>query len=58
MSVTALEIRTRRPFAQGVAFGEVGPYEQLEGTVHLAFDPNHPANGVITDLELAPPRNR
>ena len=33
MAVTALEIKTRSPFAQGTAFGDVGPYEQLDGTV-------------------------
>src|SRR5215470_15241113 len=29
MAVTALEIKTRSPFAQGTAFGDVGAYEQL-----------------------------
>ena len=54
MAVTALVIKTRRPFAQGIAFGEVGPYEQLDGTVHFTVDPNHPRNAGITDLKLAP----
>jgi hypothetical protein len=54
MAVTALEIKTRSPFAQGIAFGDVGPYQQLEGVVHFAVDPEHPRNASITDLKLAP----
>jgi Alpha/beta hydrolase domain len=54
MAVTKLLITSRRPFAQGKAFGNVGPYEQLDGTVYFAVDPNHPANSLITDLTLAP----
>ena len=54
MAVTKLEIKSRQPFAQGQSFGQVGAYEQLDGTVHFAVDPNHPANGPITDIKLAP----
>jgi Alpha/beta hydrolase domain len=54
MAVTALTIKTRSPFAEGTAFGDVGPYQQLDGTVHFAVDPNHPCNASITDLTLAP----
>jgi len=54
MAVTALLITSRRPFAEGKAFGQVGPYEQLDGTVYFAVDPSHPANRLITDLKLAP----
>ncbi len=54
MAVTKLLITSRRPFAQEKAFGHVGPYEQLDGTVYFAVDPGHPANQVITDLKLAP----
>jgi hypothetical protein len=54
MAVTALLITSRRPFAEGKAFGQVGPYEQLDGTVYFAVDPDHPANRLITDLKLAP----
>ena len=53
MAVTTMLITSRRPFAQEKAFGNVGPYEQLDGTVYFAVDPNHPANSVITDLQLA-----
>src|ERR671922_2121680 len=54
MAVTKLLITSRRPFAQEKAFGQVGPYEQLDGTVYFAVDPTHPANQLITDLKLAP----
>jgi hypothetical protein len=54
MAVTRLEIKSRQPFAQGKSFGEVGTYEQLDGSVHFAVDPDHPANSTITDLKAAP----
>src|SRR4249920_1927121 len=54
MAVIALEIKTRSPFAQGTVFGDTGPYEQLDGTVYFAVDPDHPRNAGITDLKLAP----
>ena len=54
MAVKSLEIKSRVPLAGGVSFGEAGPYDQLDGAVHFAVDPEHPANGLITDLELAP----
>ena len=54
MAVTTLLITSRRPFAEEKAFGQVGPYEQLDGTVSFAVDPTHPANQLITDLKLAP----
>jgi hypothetical protein len=50
MAVTALEIKTGSLFASGKAFGDVGAYQQLEGTVHFAVDPHHPGNAGITDL--------
>jgi alpha/beta hydrolase family protein len=54
MAVTKMLITSRRPFAEEKAFGQVGPYEQLDGTVYFAVDPTHPANQLITDLKLAP----
>src|SRR5437773_6853267 len=54
MAVTALEIKTCSPFAQGQTFGDAGPYQQLDGTVHFAVDPHHPSNAGITDLRRAP----
>lgn len=54
MAVTSLNIKTWRPFADGIIFGEIGAYQQLEGTVHVAVDPYHPHNADIADLERAP----
>ena len=54
MAVTRLEVHSIRPFAGGAMFGDTGPYRQIDGIVHLAVDPNHPANEVITDIKLAP----
>jgi Alpha/beta hydrolase domain len=53
VSVTRVEIRSRRPFAEGRAFGEVGAYERLDGTIHFAVDPTLAANRAIVDLERA-----
>ena len=53
MPVTKLEVKNRQLFAQGEKFGQFGSYELLDGTVHFAVDPDHPDNGLITDLKLA-----
>ncbi|NLE57548.1 MAG: hypothetical protein GX616_04255 [Planctomycetes bacterium] len=52
--VTRLEIQRREPFAAGHAFGDVGAYETLTGSLYLEVDPSHPANVRIVDLKLAP----
>ncbi len=54
MALTKFEIRTRKPFADGETFGDVGRYEQIDGLAHFAVDPNHPDNAVIADIGLAP----
>ena len=54
MPVTKIEIKSQKAFADSRSFGDVGAYEQLDGTVHFAVDPNHSANETIADLELAP----
>ena len=54
MAVNRLEVHSIRPFAGGAVFGDTGPYRQIDGIVHLAVDPDHPANEVITDIKLAP----
>ena len=54
MAVTYLDIKERQPYAEGILFGDVGKFEQLDGIAHFAVDPSDPANGQITDLELAP----
>jgi len=52
--VVTLDVTHRSPFMEDRPFGDVGPYQWLEGTVYFVVDPLHPCNTVITDLELAP----
>ena len=54
MPVTKMEIKSKTPSADGNVFGDTGAYEQLDGIVHFAVDPNHRANETIADLGLAP----
>src|SRR5262245_60934511 len=54
MPVTRFEIALRRPLADGRAFGDAGPYEELRGRIQLAVDPANAANRAVTDLALAP----
>lgn len=42
------------PFAKGMSFGNVGPYETLSGRLHFAVDPDALAYQDIVDLEHAP----
>jgi hypothetical protein len=53
MAVVRLEIKTRQPLADGREFGDVGSYQQLDGTAHFAVDPAHRLNGAVTDINLA-----
>lgn len=48
------EVRRRGPYAGGVAFGDLGPFEIAEGRVHYAVDPDDSRNAPIVDLALAP----
>ena len=54
MAVGKLEITSRIPFANGESFGNVGAYEQIDGTVYFTVDPVNPVNEAVTDLRLAP----
>ncbi len=54
MAVTSIDIKERRPYADGMVFGDIGEFVQLDGIVHFAVDPSDPSNAQITDLELAP----
>ena len=49
-----LDIETREAFAEGAGFGEVGPYEKLEGWVHFAVDPEAAENAMVVDIQKAP----
>jgi hypothetical protein len=50
----SLEVLSREPFADGMSFGETGPYEKIVAVAHFAVDPSHKRNQVIVDLPLAP----
>jgi len=53
--VTKLVItRTESPTFQGMAFGQVGPYEKLVGRATGEVDPRDPGNALIADIALAP----
>ena len=43
----------RKDFADGMSFGEVGPYERLLGKVEFALDPSDPRVAYVVDLDLA-----
>lgn len=53
-SQVRLNITMREPFADGMEFGDAGPYERIAGQVDFAIDPDDPANESIVDLKLAP----
>lgn len=54
MPAVGFDIKLRRRLADGQAFGDIGPYEELKGRLRFAIDPGHAANRGITDVELAP----
>ncbi len=53
-NLVQLEIRDRRPFADGERFGAVGAYERIAGRAHYRVDPLAPAQAGVTDIRLAP----
>ena len=53
MPVSGLDIRFRRPLADGRSWGDVGPYEEIRGTLRFAIDPENDANMRITDAGRA-----
>ena len=53
MPVVGFDVNTQRILADGKSWGEVGPYEELLGTLHFATDPLNGANSRITDVGLA-----
>jgi hypothetical protein len=54
VAVQRIEIHRRGPYEAGRVFGDAGPYERLDGAIHYAVDPAHPANAGIVDLDKAP----
>jgi hypothetical protein len=54
MPVTGLEIGERGAVAEGMSFGETGPYESLRGIMRFAISPTDPSARLITDIDRAP----
>src|SRR5436305_1774573 len=52
--VVKVVVEQTRPVAAGKSFGNVGPYERLDGTVYMEVDPRDPSNAVIVNLDKAP----
>ncbi len=54
VALISFEITSRKDFAGGAEFGDVGSYEQIDGIAHYAVDPDHERNQHIVDLEHCP----
>jgi hypothetical protein len=52
--VVRLVVEQTRRVADGRSYGEVGPYERLDGTVYIEIDPRDPLNAVVVNLDKAP----
>jgi hypothetical protein len=57
--ITSIVITAKTsPAFGGTSFGNVGPYEQLDGTASGEIDPKDPLNAVIQDIKLASRNSR
>ena len=56
--VVRIVVERTTPYAGGQAFGDAGPFERLDGTVHMEVDPDDPLNAVIVNLDRAPRNDR
>ena len=54
MANLEIKIAAVEPFAEGLVFGEAGPYLRVRGTAKGELDPAAPQNQVIVDLDRAP----
>ena len=52
--VVRFVVEQTRSFAGGMSFGNVGPYQRLDGTAYMEVDPHDPLNAVIVNLDKAP----
>ena len=52
--VVRVEVEERTVVNDGESTGPHGRYEVIRGKIYFAFDPAHPQNARITDLDLAP----
>lgn len=56
--ITALNVQSVRPFADGAAFGSAGAYERVTGTASGELDPADTRNRGILNLDRAPKNAR
>src|SRR5262245_50435443 len=54
MANLEIKIAAVEPFAEGLVFGEAGPYQRVRGTAKGELDPAAPHNSLIVDLDKAP----
>jgi hypothetical protein len=52
--VVRFMVEQTRQIADGKSFGDVGPYERLDGTVYIEVDPRDPLNAGIVNIDKAP----
>jgi hypothetical protein len=52
--VVRFVVEQTRTFADGKSFGDVGPYQRLDGTVYIEVDPRDPLNASLINLDKAP----
>ena len=52
--VLSVEVEERTVVLDGESTGPHGRYEMIRGTITFGFDPAHPRNARITDLDLGP----
>ncbi len=53
MAVVDFRVTGREPYAGGALFDDVGAYEQVDGLLTFAVDPEHTGNRGIVDLDRA-----
>src|SRR5689334_14030446 len=52
--VVRFVVEQTRSFADGMSFGNTGPYQRLDGTAYMEVDPHDALNSVIVNLDKAP----
>src|SRR6185436_4200733 len=52
--VVRIVVEQKRVVADGKSFGDVGPYERIDGVVYIEVDPKDPLNAAIVNLDKAP----
>jgi hypothetical protein len=51
--VVRFVVEKKRPMANGAVYGEVGPYERLDGIAYFEVDPRDKLNAVIVNVDKA-----